>query len=279
VLETRAEIHGPDGRRSILMIGVTADFAEANGRLTQRLSTTYLAGQRAIGLPAPLANSLGLSLGQLVAITIAGRRVAARLGALLQRDQIGDLVDPPLGLAPLAYQQALIDEPGRVSRIFVVPRPGRDAEVARQLDRLAGDRLNVRPARFESDVFRQASLPTNQSTTMFSVFSALVGFLFAFSAVLLTVPDRRRLIADLTREGYTPRTVLKVMSFDALVLGVLGAALGIAIGDQVSRRLFAETPSFLELAFTFGPQRVVTIRAVAVAALGGIAASCFAVWS
>jgi hypothetical protein len=37
-------------------------------------------------------------------------------------------------------------------------------------------------------------------------FSARFSFTFAFNAMLLTVPQRRRLIADLRRDGYTPRT-------------------------------------------------------------------------
>lgn len=279
VLETRAEVHGRNRQRSIMLIGVTAEFAKANGRSTERLSVDYLAGQQVIGLPAPLARDLGLALGQEVALTIDGRRVRGRIGALLERDQIGEVVDAPLGIAPLAYLQQLSGNEGKITRIFVVPRPNANpAEVAGRLEALAGERLGLQPARFEADLFRQASEPTSQSTAMFSVFSALVGFLFAFSAVLLTVPDRRRLIADLNLEGYAPRTIAKVILFDALVLGVIGSALGILVGDQVARRLFAEAPSFLGLAFTFGSQRIVTAQAVVIAAIGGIVASCVAVF-
>ena len=52
----------------------------------------------------------------------------------------------------------------------------------------------MRPADADITTFERAAYPTNQSTALFSVFSALVGFLFAFSAVLLTVPQRRRLV-------------------------------------------------------------------------------------
>ena len=72
--------------------------------------------------------------------------------------------------------------------------------------------------------------------------SALVGFLFAFNAMLLTVPQRRRLIADLRRDGYTPRTVIAVLMFDAVVLGVLACALGLALGEELSIHLFHSEP-------------------------------------
>jgi putative ABC transport system permease protein len=46
----------------------------------------------------------------------------------------------------------------------------------------------------------------------------LVGFLFAFNAMLLTVPQRLRLIADLRRDGYTPQTVIALLLLDAIAL-------------------------------------------------------------
>ena len=84
--------------------------------------------------------------------------------------------------------------PGSINRILVEPSPGHEREVRAGLKRIAGNRLNVRPANFEAMVFGQAEGPTTQSTELFSAISALVGFLFAFNAMLLTVPQRRNLI-------------------------------------------------------------------------------------
>ena len=99
--------------------------------------------------------------------------------------------------------------------------------------------------------------------------SALVGFLFAFNAMLLTVPQRRRLIADLRRDGYPPRTVIAVMMFDALVLGVLACVLGLALGEELSIHLFHANPGYLSSAFAVGSQRVVSAQSVAIAIAGG----------
>ena len=74
--------------------------------------------------------------------------------------------------------------------------------------RLANGQLNVRPANFEATVFSQAEGPTTQSTELFSAISALVGFLFAFNAMLLTVPQRRNLISDLRLDGYPPLDIV-----------------------------------------------------------------------
>jgi putative ABC transport system permease protein len=276
-LETRAEATGPKGSRSVLLIGATPEFGKLGSSFAHGFSYGFLADVRAMALPTPLVDALGLALGQPVSLALDDRRVEARLGAKLQGSDIGPLLDSPVAIAPLRYAQELSREPGRISRIFVVPAHGRDASVRRQLQQLAGATADVRPADFDAALFRQASAPTNQSTTMFSVLGALVGFLFAFSAVLLTVPNRRRLIADLDVEGYSPRTILEILLFDALVLGITASACGIVLGDQVARVLFDEPPRFLEYAFASGSERLVTIGNVLIAAAGGIAASCIAV--
>lgn len=277
ILEVRAQLQTPRGRRSVLLIGVTPEFAQLGGALTRGFQYGWLADVRAMALPTPLVQSLGLSLGQSVVLNVGGRGVPARLGAKLQRSDIGSLVESPVAIAPLRYAQALSGRPGTISRVFVRPEDGHERAVERRLEQLAAGRSDVRAADFDAVLFSQASLPTSQSTTMFSVFSAMVGFLFAFSAVLLTVPQRRRLIADLRIEGYGPRTVLKILLFDALALGIAASALGILVGDQLARRLFDQRPGFLDMAFAFGSERITSPTTVAIAAAGGIAASLVAV--
>jgi putative ABC transport system permease protein len=120
---------------------------------------------------------------------------------------------------------------------------------------------------------------SNQSTVLFSVISALVGFLFAFNAMLLTVPQRRRLIANLRRDGYTPRTVIAVLLMDGLVLGLIACTLGLALGEELSIHLFHSEPAFFSLAFAVGSQRVVSAASIAIAAGGGMLAAVVAVLS
>lgn len=277
ILELRGEAAGKRGQRSVLLIGIPPNFGDLGGSLTRGFSYSFLSDVRAMALPTPLVDALGVSLGGSVAFNLNGRERQARLGAKLQRSDVGGMFNSSVAIASLRYAQELADAPGAVSRIFVVPEPGQTSEARRELERLAAGRANVRPADFDTALFTQASVPTSQSTAMFSVFGAMVGFLFAFSAMLLTAPQRRHLIADLDAEGYRPRTILKVLLFDAVVLGVVASALGIALGEQVAQRLFDTTPAFLQYAFTVGSQRIITPGTVALAAAGGVLASCIAV--
>lgn len=277
VLEARVNVVGSKGRRSVLMLGGDARFTRLGGTLLPRFTEEGLGSLTSVGLPTSIATELGLSLGQPVRLEVGSRTVPLTLGAQLHPSDIGALVQSPVALVALDEGQRIADMRGRVTRVFVRPERGREDEVELALRRLADNRLNVLPADAEVAVFEQAAYPTNQSTTLFSVFSALVGFLFAFSAVLLTVPQRRRLIADLRMAGHEPWVLVQLLLFDALVLGVAGAAAGLMLGDQLSRHLFDTTPGYLTSAFAVGSQRIVTWQTIAIAGGAGIAAACVAV--
>ena len=169
---------------------------------------------------------------------------------------------------------------GRYSRILVEPAPGREGAVHAALLALAARaHLNLEPASYDETLFARASAATNQSTQLFALISALVGFLFAFNAMLLTVPQRRRLIAELRRDGYPPASVIAVLLFDAIVLGALACALGLVLGEELSIHLFHSNPGYLSSAFAVGSQRVVSAQSVLVAVGGGMLAAIVAVLS
>ncbi|HEX2070726.1 MAG TPA: ABC transporter permease [Thermoleophilaceae bacterium] len=277
VLEVRGNVVGPNGRRSVLVVAGDPTFARLGGTFLPDFNDPRLGRQRALALPAPMAASLGLSLGQPVRLEVDTRVGHTPLGARLQEEDIGDLVDHPVVLAPLEPAQMVTQMEGRVTRIFVKADPGEEAAVETALRRIAPEGVDVKSADADITAFEQAAYPTNQSTALFSMFSALVGFLFAFSAVLLTVPQRRRLVADLRMAGHDAGASVALLLLDALVLGAVGALLGVALGDQLSRHLFESTPGYLSSAFAIGSQRIVTWQSLAIAIGAGVLASCLAV--
>jgi putative ABC transport system permease protein len=279
LLEAEADASGPKGSRSVLLVGADAGLARLGGALVRHNATLSPFGRiGAVVLPAPLARELGVTaFGQEVGVRVAGRTTQAPLYAQLGRRQIGVLTDSPVAVVPLAFAQEMTGLPARVSRILVQPEAGAEGQVRAVLLALAAGRLNVEPISHDEALFAKAAAASSQSAQLFAVISALVGFLFAFNAMLFTVPQRRRLVAELRREGYSPRTVLAVLSLDALALGALASALGLALGDELSIHVFHSNPAFLSLAFAFGSQRAVTWQSVALAGGGGILAALAAV--
>jgi len=277
LLEQRANVAGPDGRASVTLVGGDPSFADLGGTLVRRFAADELAEMRAVALPAGLADRLGVGLFGPVAIETGAGTARLPLGAALRREEIGSLSDSPVAIMPLAVAQQVTALPGRISRVYVLPEGGREREVRDELARLAGTWANVRDADADADVFDVAAYPTEQSTTMFAALAAVVGFLFAACAALLTADQRRALVTMLRRDGFERRTIVTIMLLDALVLGVAGTALGLLVGDQLSRHLFTEPPGYLATGFPVGTGRIVPLSAVATAAAGGIAVAVAAV--
>jgi putative ABC transport system permease protein len=277
VLQESANVVGPQGSQSVDLVGAEPRLAYLGGALVRRLGTSQLARARAFMLPAPIAQRVGASSLQPVQLQIGARTISSLLVPELLAPGSGVLGESPIAIAPLRYAQRLTGMTGRLTSIYVRSRPQDDREVIARLTRLAAGRLNVAPANFTDELFHKAAEPTNQSTSLFSAISALVGFLFAFNALLLTVPQRRNLIEDLRLDGYTRKMIVEVLLFDALVLGVIACVMGLALGELLSVELFRSNPGYLSFAFPIGSERIVTWQSYAIAVGGGLVAAIFGV--
>jgi putative ABC transport system permease protein len=280
LLEASANAIGPRGSESVELVGADESLAQLRGRLVRDLSLSPFGDVGAVVLPAPLARNIGVvKFGQEATFQVAGHTAQVPLYSQLHERQIGQLVASPIAIVPLSGAQEITGLHARVTRILVQPAPGSGSRVRAALTTLAAGHLNVESTTYDETLFAKAATASNQSTALFSIISALVGFLFAFNAMLLTVPQRRRLIADLRRDGYTPVTVIAVLLLDALALGLIACALGLALGEELSIHLFHSNPAFLSLAFAVGSQRVVSWQSVAIAGGGGMLAAIVAVLS
>jgi putative ABC transport system permease protein len=274
VLEQSATVIGRKGSRAVDLLGTTPQFLAVGGPVLRHLSTRELAHVRAIALPQPIAEGIGASALEPIKIQVGARVVHTLVALTLSERQIGALVGSPVALTPIAYAQGITGMAGRLSRIFVRVAAGQKALVERELAIIAREaNLNVEPGDFDSKLFTVASSPEAQSETLFSVISALVGFLFAFTAILLTVPRRRKHIEGLWPHGAGYGITFEILLFDAAVLAVLGCVLGLVLGDALSLAAFDRAPGYLASAFPVGNSRIITARSVILAVLAGSASA------
>jgi putative ABC transport system permease protein len=280
LLEVSANATTQHGSESVELVGADASLGKLGGQLVRKTALTPFAGISAVVLPAPVAQTLGVhKFGDSIFFSALGHSSEAALYSTLTESKIGPLIHSPIAVSSLEYVQEASGLPKRVSRVLVEPAPGQTDRVRAELRRLAAGKVGIESADYDERLFSKAAAATNQSTQLFAVISALVGFLFAFNAMLLTVPQRRRLIADLRRDGYTPVAVIAVLLFDAVVLGAIACAIGLVLGEELSIHLFHSNPGYLSSAFAVGTQRVVTWQSVAISVGGGMGAACVAVLS
>lgn len=270
VLEESANVIGPHGSRSIVLVGANPAAARFGGAAIKHLSDAQLARVEALAMPEAVSSAIGVGPLQQVKLELAGHEHEALVGLEVRPRENAVVARSPLVVAPLRYAQKLAGEQGRITRIFVVPDSGREAAVEREMKTLAAGRLDVHPASYDATLFAQAAQPIEQSTALFSAISALVGLLFAFYAMLFTVPHRRGFVRDLRLAGYTTGEVARILLFDALVLGVLAAGLGIALGELLSIKLLHANPGYLVYAFPVAAQRTVSATDIALAVAGAM---------
>jgi putative ABC transport system permease protein len=277
VLEVQASLIGPHSTQPLDLIATRPGDVHLAGRLLRHFTGAQLVGKRVLALPAPIASKLGIGPLELVKLQVGPDVVHAFVGLELTERNIGVLANSPIALAPLSYAQQLTGMRGRITRVLVQVRPGANGAVHSELTRLAAGHINVEPANYEATLFNQAAGPVDQSTKTFAAICALVGFMFAYCAMLLTTDSRRGLIRELRRGGATRWETVKTLLFDALVLSAIASVVGLALGDLLSIVVFSSPPGFLSLAFPIGSQRIVTWESVVIAVSAGAVASCIGV--
>jgi putative ABC transport system permease protein len=279
IMEQRAILAGTRERRAVVLVGVDASLVLLGGPLTQDFNAgNGLTLGDGLLMPRGVAERIGLpharpGTDRSALLHLRGRTRRVPIAAVLGSDVIGALSNALVVVAPLDYVQRLSVLPARLSRIFVQPKPGQEAAARRDLATLAGGRITVASVNSESRILAQASAPADQSTSLFAAISAIVGFLLAFNAMLLTVPERRRAIAEFRSHGYTPRQIVLMVAFEALVLGAIASGIGLALGLLLARTFFSGVPTYLAFAFPLGAQQTVPASTIAVAFIGGLLAT------
>lgn len=276
VLQESATVVGPRGRAHVQIVGVTPALVTLGGSIPQHIGAGPSLVGAGVALPSTIATAIGARPEQTVSVLADGSAHPAHVSVVAGTNTLGAAADSPIVVTLISEAQGLTGKPGRVTQVFVRPSPGMDRFVEGELRALAGGRLNVTPADNELRLLRQIARPSGQATTMFALIGGMVGFLFTFNAMLLTVPERRRYVADLRMQGYDWRQVLVILGFDALVLGVAASLVGVFLGYLTSRAVFHSVPVYLAFAFPIGDEQVVRLPLVLLAVGCGTLAALLA---
>ncbi|MGC2372612.1 MAG: FtsX-like permease family protein, partial [Solirubrobacteraceae bacterium] len=279
LLEQTATVTAASGRRiSVEVAGTDLRLAVLDG-LAETLPIGSLS-TNGIALSQASAQALGMgrssSRRATVSLKLRGQAVTLPVSAVLGAEAAGALARSLVTVMPLSHLQRIVGLRGKVTRIFVQSEPRQKAAVRAELQRLYGGRLEVAPADEDIALLRQALGPSDLASGLFASIGAVLGFLLAFNAMLLTVSDRRRVIADLRIAGARRATVVEMVLFEALCLGIPASLLGLGAGYLLSTGVFHQSTKYLAEAFTLSGGAVVSTRAALLSLLGGILATCLA---
>jgi putative ABC transport system permease protein len=234
-------------------------------------------GRRPSGLRFSLtiAEALGVRSGQRLLVRSASGQHVVSVERVIPRARLGVLVNVPMVVASLPLAQRLSGHPGRVQRVLVTPRRC-DCIDAKALRRAGGTGTDVHTVDSEIRAVEQASALDRSSSSLFAGLSLLVGGLLAYASMALTMAERRREIAILRALGCSTGALLFVVLADALLLGTLGTALGLAGGRLALGWLLAPDQSLLGTAFLLGHRLIVPPLVVILSCAAGLATAATA---
>jgi putative ABC transport system permease protein len=224
-------------------------------------------------LTGPTAQAIGARGGSLLTVLVGERTERLTVDAVVSSDKLGGAADSPIAAAPLAVVQALTRLPGRVTRVLIAPRPGREDALRHALAERFGATLNARPIDTEARLLGNATGPEKQVTLLFSAISLLAGMILAYNALLLASDERRRFIVRLIDIGTPDSMIVASLAFDAFILGLVGCALGLLAGDVISLFAYRAVPGYIAAAFAVGGERIIGLQTVLIALAGGMVAA------
>ena len=207
----------------------------------------------AVIISEALAQRLGLAREDSLKISAGGRFSVARLvGVLRPRNNASRQALDDLIIADIATAQEILALSGRLSRIDLILAEGETDPLAgalphglRLVDVKAENALDQMIAAFELNL--QAM----------SLLALVVGLFLIYNTVTFSVAQRRGVLGILRSLGMTRRQIFRFILLEAFMLGLLGTALGLALGIIFGRgavSLVSQTIS--DLYFSVNVQRI-----------------------
>jgi putative ABC transport system permease protein len=234
-----AEVRGNASNLSSVMSSVSGGDVSATAGSGGGIDavTRWMTEAGAAVMAGNTATRLGLAVNDVFEVEIGGAVRRAKLIGTMGGDAAGY---ETLLLTDISQAQEWLGMQGRLSRIDVrVPsgEVGERALKALEASLPSGVTLQSARSRTEQSLDMTAAFTTNLQAM--SLLALLVGVFLIFSAVSFAVVQRRRVIGVLRALGATRSQVLAMILTEALMLGVVGAALGLVLGTFIGRELVA----------------------------------------
>jgi putative ABC transport system permease protein len=256
------------GDRPFQLLGVDP-FAEApfrnylwgEGGASIGSLTGLLTRPGAVLLASDTAAYYGLAPGDRLGLEVGGyKRDAFVAGLLTPADDLSRRTLNGLILADVATAQELTGRLGRLDRIDLI-LPGDGAIVADELRALLPPGVEVVGVVARAGTIEEMTAAFRVNLLALSLLALVVGLFLIYNTMTFSVVQRRPLFGTLRCLGVTRREVFALVVSEALVVGMLGAALGLGLGVLMGRgAVQAVTQTISDLYF------VVTVQEVEIAA-------------
>ena len=202
-------------------------------------ATAFLTRSGTAFLGADLAATLGLTTGDSFEIQAAGEpHLLEVIGLLSPPDDLARQALRDLLIVDISSAQEILGLEGRLSRIdLIFPETEtasmREAELRRVLPH--GVELKTKSAR--AGALAEMTRAFRLNLTALSLLALLVGMFLIYNTMTFSVVQRRPLLGTLRALGVTQRQIFGLVIAEAAAIGLLGSAVGLAVGIALAEGL------------------------------------------
>jgi putative ABC transport system permease protein len=237
VLQQPAVLATAKGPQTILLLGVDPGRDRA-ARPYEVREGCGLGEEDGAVLLADFAKRNGLGMGQpLTLVTLGGLR-QVRVAGIAEGKSMSAFNGGAVVLLPLAEAQRLMGLSGRINNVQLVLDDAADPRSVREGLKLPVG-LTVQTPGVRGALAQDSLFSYEQGLSTISVVSLVAGAFVILNSFFMNLNERRRQLAILRSLGATRRQVTRLLLREAVLLGVVGAALGSAAGLGLSVALRA----------------------------------------
>jgi putative ABC transport system permease protein len=251
-------------------------LGDGAGGLSTEALIELLIQPNTILLSQTLGEQYNLSPGDTLTLVADGQQKPVKLVGLLQTsDKLSRRALNGLILSDISTAQELLGQVGYLSHIDLILSPDTDPH---PLLGLLPPNARLQQAALRNETVSQMTAAFELNLSALSLLALIVGMFLIYNTISFSVVQRRPVLGTLRCLGVTRREIFGLVLTEALVLGLIGATIGLGLGIVLGRSLVGlVTRTINDLYFTL------TVQAVSVSAwtlykglLAGVAASLLA---
>ena len=165
------------------------------------------------------------------------------VGEVLTGKQVADLNGGHYVLAPLALAQSITGRQGQLDSILITTKPGADpAKVRAAVTAAVNGRAIVADPSMRATRAGDGVKLMNYMALMGAMVALMVGAFLIYTTMTMAITQRRPVISLLRAIGGRRVTIVRDMLAEAAVLGMLGGAIGSAVGILLGRIAIGRLP-------------------------------------
>ncbi|MBX3049688.1 MAG: ABC transporter permease [Anaerolineales bacterium] len=189
----------------------------------------------AVMLSSDMAAAHGLATGDSIQLDVGGvLRPATIAGLLTPQDALDRRALEGLVLADISTVQEFSGRLGVLERVDLI-LPSGDAAALARLQAALPAGLDLQPAEGRSQAVEQMTGAFRTNLTALSLLGLVVGLFLIYNTMTFSVVQRRQSFGTLRALGVSSREVFILVLGEAMLVGLVGSALGILLGVVLGR--------------------------------------------